>query len=96
MQVTILDSTIKISLSEVDVERVTFPELALFYLFIHLFLFCQAGSWNSSGKAVMFENIHPNIYDGDKFKGSSLEGKSLRVVVSEVIYKHNVLCKMFL
>ena len=41
----------------------------------------------------MFENIHPNMYDGDKFKGSSLEGKSLRVVVSEVIYKHNVLCK---
>ena len=41
----------------------------------------------------MFENIHPNMYDGDEFKGSSLEGKSLRVVVSEVIYKHNVLRK---
>ena len=41
----------------------------------------------------MFDNIHPNMYDADKFKGSTLEGKILRVVVSEVIYKHNVLLK---
>ena len=34
----------------------------------------------------MFENIHPNMSDADKFKGSTLEGKILRVVVSEVIY----------
>ena len=34
----------------------------------------------------MFENIHPNMYDADKFKGSTLEGKILRVVVSEVTY----------
>ena len=41
----------------------------------------------------MFEYIHPNMYDADKFKGRTLEGKILRVVVSEVIYiyKHNVL-----
>ena len=32
----------------------------------------------------MFENIYPNMYDTDKFKGSTLEGKILRVVVSEV------------
>ena len=31
----------------------------------------------------MFENIHPNMYDADKFKGSTLEGKIL--VVAEVI-----------
>ena len=35
----------------------------------------------------MFENIHPNMYDADKFKGSTMEGKILRVVVSEVIYR---------
>ena len=35
----------------------------------------------------MFENTHPNLYDADKFKGSTLEGKILRVVVRvEVIY----------
>ena len=33
----------------------------------------------------MFENIHPNMYDADKFKGSNLEGKILRVVVTEVL-----------
>ena len=34
----------------------------------------------------MFENIHSNMYDADKFKGRTMEGKILRVVVSEVIY----------
>ena len=33
----------------------------------------------------MFENIHPNMHDADTFKGSTLEGKILRVVVSEVM-----------
>ena len=33
----------------------------------------------------MFENIHPNMYDADKFKESTLEGKILRVVVTEVL-----------
>ncbi|CAH3015262.1 unnamed protein product, partial [Porites evermanni] len=45
--------------------------------------FRKVGSWNSSEKAVMFENIHPNMYDAEKFTGSTLEGKILRVVVSE-------------
>ena len=34
----------------------------------------------------MFENMHPNMYDAEKFKESTVEGKILRVVVSEVIY----------
>ena len=33
----------------------------------------------------MFENIYLNMYDADKFKGSTLEGKILRVVVTEVL-----------
>lgn len=49
-----------------------------------LFMSCiQIGTWNSTKRATMFENISSNM--GIRSYRETLEGRKLRVVVAEVM-----------
>ena len=56
----------------------------------------QIGTWNSSKRAMFYENIRPNM-DSSR-PGGSMEGSNLRVVVTEVIKRNkciSVFCFFF-
>ena len=49
-----------------------------------VFMSCiQIGTWNSTKRATMFENLSNNM--GIRSSGGTLEGRKLRAVVAEVM-----------